>query len=1399
MANLLQKASIVLTPTAYDDGKVLCAKPSEPPYGDFDFSRNSAATRVNAQGLVENVQILSSNLVQNGDFSEEGVQEISNGSFSQEGIELTTNGDFSNGITGWTTSGGNPATVLNGTATVPSGSYIFQSGGIPASTQVKLVVEGTGKIRYRLGTAEGYSGQIDMPFTLYVPTQSLSARVQLQNSSGGDVTITNVSLKEVGQDWDLGTGWSIGEDKVIYDGSGYSGIGQIIPNLIGKIFKVQFDIIDYTSGTIRISPSNKESGSDIRYSNNGTYVEYYTSAQNRLDLQPQLFNGSVTNISVKEVGQNWNINNDGAGATTNITLGALNIITDGTFTNAQQNGFLTSGNNYSLTYTIISNAVVGVLQATIGTAVVSVTVPSTVGTHSIEFTAAGSAAFAFKRGGGPLDVSITNISIIEITDDTNLPRINYEGFSYQDALGSELVTNGDFSNGSANWSVSGANATHIATFDGSSLRYQSDTTSPQLLIIQGGVLVIGKTYKIVVDIKTLTSGAIKSDTLGGLVITSNQGINTFYAIATGTSFTFTRATANVDITIDNISIKEYLGQSVVPGSGCGSWLFEPQSTNLITYSEEMSQYGSNVTVIDNSTKSPNGNIDASKVTKNGVSANDRIDITNIALLNNTNYSISAFIKNVNIDNGGVTTLGVRISSGGTLFRQGYVWNGDTPSLTVDYNSGTKTNVLLEDYGNGWWRIGYSFNSDGTNSDIEIDIDRDNGTDTTSVFIWGAQVEQQSYSTSYIPTSGSTVTRNQDLCNNGGSLASINSTEGTLYFEGSALANDGTFRLLGFSDGTTTNRVYIGYSSANNITCSFQVSSSVVYSFNKTADINVNSKIALKYKENDFALWVNGVKVNSQSSGNTFPIGTLTQMQFTSATTSSTFFGKTKALAVWKEALSDAELADLTYPTPTDPTFALDFDTIATDFTFARGSEATYVDAQGLIKSTNEIGEELITNGDFSNGSTDWSLGAGVSISSEKAVLTNVSNATQCIIQNNVVVVGKTYKITFTISDYNQGAVYVLRPTSLGSGSAVSANGTFSFTMEAQTSTAFILFTVGTTTLSIDNVSVKEVITATNTPRLDYSTGAEAFLLEPQSTNLITYSEDFSNASWTAVNTTITSDYGISPDGTNNSTRLVFGSGTAYVNRSEAIGVGDQASSIYVKGISGQILKFGKGANVGSGTNFTLNGDWQRLEQISTNSGTAYHISSNIGGANATEVEVWGAMLENQSYATSYIPTSGTTVTRNQETCINATPEINSEEGVLYAEIAALTDGGTFRAISLNDGTTNNNNVIRIYCASADNRITIIIRSNGILVLNYNHTLTSITDFNKIAIKYKQNDFSLWVNGVNIHTETTGNTPIGLNELVFNNGLGTELFFGNTKDVQVYTKALSDAELIKLTT
>ena len=97
MSNLLEKASILLTPTAYDDGKILSVKPIDGT-GDFDFTRNSSATRVNSQGLIEDMQILSGDLVSNGDFSQIGPELVTNGDFA-------TDSNWTKG-TGWTISGG---------------------------------------------------------------------------------------------------------------------------------------------------------------------------------------------------------------------------------------------------------------------------------------------------------------------------------------------------------------------------------------------------------------------------------------------------------------------------------------------------------------------------------------------------------------------------------------------------------------------------------------------------------------------------------------------------------------------------------------------------------------------------------------------------------------------------------------------------------------------------------------------------------------------------------------------------------------------------------------------------------------------------------------------------------------------------------------------------------------------------------------------------------------------------------------------------------------------------------------------------------------------------------------------------------------------------------------------
>ena len=73
----------------------------------------------------------------------------------------------------------------------------------------------------------------------------------------------------------------------------------------------------------------------------------------------------------------------------------------------------------------------------------------------------------------------------------------------------------------------------------------------------------------------------------------------------------------------------------------------------------------------------------------------------------------------------------------------------------------------------------------------------------------------------------------------------------------------------------------------------------------------NFKIAIKYKVNDFSLYVNGSKLDSSNSGNVFSSGTLTELAFDDGGGSSIFNGNVKAVAVYKTALTDTELANLT--------------------------------------------------------------------------------------------------------------------------------------------------------------------------------------------------------------------------------------------------------------------------------------------------------------------------------------------------------------------------------------------------------------------------------------------------------------------------------------------------------
>ena len=324
--------------------------------------------------------------------------------------------------------------------------------------------------------------------------------------------------------------------------------------------------------------------------------------------------------------------------------------------------------------------------------------------------------------------------------------------------------------------------------------------------------------------------------------------------------------------------------------------------------------------------------------------------------------------------------------------------------------------------------------------------------------------------------------------------------------------------------------------------------------------------------------------------------------------------------------------------------------------------------------------------------------------------------------------------------------------------------------------------------------------ASGVPRIDFTDANGALKLEPQRTNLVTQSETFSGWSAIGSKSQITINDAISPDGTQNAAKLeqILVTDDAAI-RFTGLTVGvEYTFSLYAK--KGNFDKMQLDISDASVVLLTLTDDWVRYETTGTATGNFADISVRLG-AIGSYFYIWGAQIEQGSYATSYIPTQGSAVTRIADACNNAGNDqvINSTEGVLYSEISALrktNDNVQFIAIGGSVNYTNNS--IYIQLRNGLNQLAIWAYSGGVNQLAQLITLTDITSFNKIAIKCKLNDFDVFINGVSVYSLNTYTPPTGLNVLSFDRD-GSSPIFCNTKDLRVYNTALTDAELIALTT
>jgi hypothetical protein len=334
------------------------------------------------------------------------------------------------------------------------------------------------------------------------------------------------------------------------------------------------------------------------------------------------------------------------------------------------------------------------------------------------------------------------------------------------------------------------------------------------------------------------------------------------------------------------------------------------------------------------------------------------------------------------------------------------------------------------------------------------------------------------------------------------------------------------------------------------------------------------------------------------------------------------------------------------------------------------------------------------------------------------------------------------------------------------------------------------------------------------------------LVEGARTNLLTYSQEFDDASWAKVNATVTANATTAPDGTSTADLLVANTASAQhrLDQTTTIAAAAHTYSVFLKAggynfANIRVGSVGVGINLSDGTTNTLSAGcsvlvtalangWYRLaltctalgnDTVRINVTDTATVAGSFTGDGTSGVYVWGAQLEAASFASSYVKSEAAAATRAADV-VTAVPTSGTDYPLsLYAEFERVVDtGGVEHIYQIDNGTDTEAAVIRVNSSDQANVRQIV---NNVEVANVSVAgAMGLATIYKIAARIQEDNVRIVRDGNLSSVDTSAPVPVTPTTVRFGRTTTTgSMFFNYIRRAAIIPRALIDAELQGITT